>query len=230
MTIPPPGSPLSPAALERSRTLPRRMDPVTLTGDVVELVPLDPTRDTAPLHAISNGQPATLGARSVDSYDAEEQIWRFMHAGPFADEAALGDYLRGQAATASGLCLCVRDRATGIPIGVVNYMNNFPEHLKVELGGIWYSPLAQRTNANLEATSLLLCHAFDLGYRRVEWKCDALNLRSRRAAGRMGFRFEGIQEAHFIVKGRNRDTAWFRILDHEWPTARAQHERLLAAR
>lgn len=230
MSIPQPGSPLSPAALELSKALPRKMNPVTLTGTIIELVPLDPARDTTPLHAVSNGQPATLGPRSVEAYDAEEQIWRFMHAGPFADEAALGDSLRGQAATTSGLCLCVRERATGAPIGVVNYMNNFPEHLKVELGGIWYSPLAQRTNANLEATTLMLRHAFDLGYRRVEWKCDDQNLRSRRAAERMGFRFEGIQEAHFIVKGRNRDTAWFRILDSEWPTVRAEHERLLAAR
>lgn len=230
MSIPPPGPPLTPRALELSRMLPRKMDAVTLTGQFVELVPLDPERDTTPLHAVSNGQPATLGERSVGAYDAEEQIWRYMNAGPFADEAALGEHLREQAATTSGLALCVRDGATGTPIGVVTYMNNFPQHLKVELGGIWYSPLAQRTNANLEATYLMLRHAFDLGYRRVEWKCNALNLRSRRAAERMGFRFEGIQEAHFIVKGRNRDTAWFRILDHEWPTIRAKHEQLLAAR
>ncbi|HEY8601247.1 MAG TPA: GNAT family protein [Thermomicrobiales bacterium] len=230
MTIPQPGVALDAATLERSRTLPRKMDPVTLTGDVVELVPLDLARDAAPLHAVSNGQPASLGGRTVGPYDAEEQIWRFMLAGPFADEAAMAEYLRGQVAVANGLCLCVRDRATGTPIGVVNYMNNFPEHLKVELGGIWYSPLAQRTNANLEATSLLLRHAFGLGYRRVEWKCDDQNLRSRRAAERMGFRFEGIQEAHFIIKGRNRDTAWFRILDREWPDVQARLERLLAAR
>lgn len=230
MTIPPPGPPLNVDALARSEALPRKMDPVTLTGTVVELTPLDLARDAAALHAVSNGQPATLGARTVGAYDAEETIWRFMFAGPFPDESAMADYLRGQVEVANGLCLCVRGRATGAPIGVVNYMNNFPEHLKVELGGIWYSPLAQRTDANLEATTLLLRHAFDLGYRRVEWKCDALNGRSRRAAERMGFRFEGIQEAHFIIKGRNRDTAWFRILDREWPDVRARLERLLAAR
>jgi RimJ/RimL family protein N-acetyltransferase len=102
-----------------------------------------------------------------------------------------------------------------------------PEHLKVELGSIWYSPLAQRTGANTEATYLMLRHAFGLGYRRVEWKCDALNERSRRAALRMGFAFEGVQEYHYIVKGRNRDTAWFRILDREWPTVKILLERLL---
>jgi RimJ/RimL family protein N-acetyltransferase len=230
MSIPQPGVALDAATVERSKTLPRKMDPVTLTGKVIELVPLDLARDAAALQAVSNGQPATLGERTVAAYDTEETIWRFMLAGPFADEAAMTEYLRGQVTVANGLCLCVRDRATGTPIGVVNYMNNFPEHLKVELGGIWYSPLAQRTNANLEATYLMLRHAFDLGYRRVEWKCDDHNLRSRKAAERMGFRFEGIQEAHFIIKGRNRDTAWFRILDSEWPEVRARLEQLLSAR
>lgn len=230
MSIPQPGVALDATALDRSRTLPRKMDPVTLTGNVIELVPLDLARDAAMLHAVSNGQPATLGERTVGPYDADETIWRFMPTGPFADEAALTESLRSQVAVANGLCFCVRDRPTNTPIGVVNYMNNFPEHLKVELGGIWYSPLAQRTNANLEATYLMLRHAFALGYRRVEWKCDDRNLRSRKAAERMGFRFEGIQEAHFVIKGRNRDTAWFRILDHEWPTVQARLEQLLAAR
>ena len=88
-------------------------------------------------------------------------------------------------------------------------MFGFEQHLGHLCGG--------GTMANLEATYLLLQHAFNLGYRRVEWKCDALNGRSRKAALRMGFKFEGIQESHFIIKGRNRDTAWFRILDSEWP-------------
>ena len=106
-------------------------------------------------------------------------------------------------------------------------MNNSPADLKVEMGSIWYSPLVQRSAANTEATYLLLRHAFSLGYRRVEWKCDTLNERSRRAALRMGFTFEGIQEYHYIVKGRNRDTAWFRVLDREWPEVRSHLERLL---
>jgi RimJ/RimL family protein N-acetyltransferase len=106
-------------------------------------------------------------------------------------------------------------------------MNNYPEHLKIELGGIWYSPVVQRTPANTEATYLMLGHAFELGYRRVEWKCNSYNERSRRAALRMGFKFEGIQEGHMIVKGRNRDTAWFRIVDAEWFTVKAHLEKLL---
>jgi RimJ/RimL family protein N-acetyltransferase len=129
----------------------------------------------------------------------------------------------------NGLCLCVFDVPTGQPVGAVNFMTNMPEHLKVELGSIWYSPLVQRTKANLESTYLMLGHAFAIGYRRVEWKCDSLNERSRRSALRMSFRFEGIQECHYIIKGRNRDTAWFRILDHEWPGVKAHVEAMLGA-
>ncbi len=104
-------------------------------------------------------------------------------------------------------------------------MANHPEHLKLELGSIWYSPIAQRTGASAEAIRLMLAHAFGLGYRRVEWKCDAQNTRSRRAALTYGFTFEGVQEAHYIVKGRNRDTAWYRMLNHEWSTLAAPRER-----
>ena len=126
--------------------------------------------------------------------------------------------------------LCVEDVATGQPVGVVTFMSNFPEHLKIELGNIWYTPLVQGTGANREATYLMLRHAFGLGYRRVEWKCDALNARSRHTAERMGFTFEGVQQAHFIVKDRNRDTAWFRILDHEWPAVEARLRAMMSGR
>lgn len=222
------GSPLPPGVVALRDQLPLKPAPVTLTGTHVRLQPLDLDRDVAALHAASNGQPARLNDRIVNAYDPEILVWRYMSGGPFATADDLARALRAQVDAPNGLALCVVDVPTGQPVGVVTYMNNFPEHLKVELGNIWYSPLVQRTKASLEATYLLLRHAFDLGYRRVEWKCDSLNERSRRSALRMGFQFEGIQEAHFIVKGRNRDTAWFRILDHEWPTTRAHLERLLA--
>ena len=135
--------------------------------------------------------------------------------------------LQKQVDAPNGLCLCVHDLSTHQPIGVANFMNNSPEHLKLELGSIWYSPLAQRTHANTEATYLMLQHVFGLGYQRVEWKCNARNERSRHAALRMGFTFEGIQENHLIVKGCNRDTAWFRILHHEWPTVQTHLQTLL---
>jgi RimJ/RimL family protein N-acetyltransferase len=213
----PVGRALPADGLARISTLPQKPEPVTLTGRRVCLVPLDLQRDADALQYLSDGSPIALGDRQCAAYDPELLIWRYMAQGPFSDVAALVRFLQTQVRASDGLCLTVFDLPTGRPIGVANYMNNVPVHLKVELGSIWYSPIAQRTLANTEATFLMLDHAFALGYRRVEWKCDALNARSRRAALRIGFRFEGIQEQHFIVKGRNRDTAWFRILDHEWP-------------
>lgn len=221
------GGTLDTTILELRDRLPRKPDPVSLAGARVRLTPLDLERDVHGLFAASSGAPASIGGQRVDAYDAEALIWRYMPAGPFADSLAMGTWLRSQVEAPDGLCLCVRDTATGQPVGVTNFMTNLPVHLKVELGNIWYSPLAQRTGANTEATYLMLDHAFGLGYRRVEWKCDSLNARSRAAALRMGFRFEGIQEQHSIVKGRNRDTAWFRILDHEWPAVGVHLERLL---
>ncbi len=224
----PVGETLPDEVLEKTRTLPVKFAPVTLEGRCVRLVPLDLTRDVPSLFAVSNGTPITLGDRHVEAYDPETLVWRYMTGGPFASEDEMAAYFRPQVEAKDGLCLCVFDRATNRQIGVVNYMNNMPAHLKVELGSIWYSPVVQRTKANLEATYLMLDHAFALGYRRVEWKCDSLNERSRRAALRMGFRFEGIQESHFIVKGyRNRDTAWHRILDREWPDVKRHLQSLL---
>jgi RimJ/RimL family protein N-acetyltransferase len=227
MFDPTPGVPLDEDVLRRRAELPLKPAPITLTGTAVELRPLDLAGDVPTLYRISNGQPARLGDRETGAYDADALIWRFMGGGPFADADALAAWLRTQVEAPSVLPLAVVDRALGEPVGTVTFMSNEPAHLKIELGSIWYSPLAQRTGANTEATYLMLSHAFGLGYRRVEWKCDALNERSRRAALRMGFRFEGIQQAHYIVKGRNRDTAWFRMLDHEWPASRAALERLL---
>lgn len=223
------GAALSEEALARRETLPLKPEQVELDGSLVRLAPLDVARDAEALHAVSDGRPVRLGGRKVAAYDPDALVWRYMNAGPFPTADDLAEYLRAQVAAPDGLCLCVRDAPSGAPIGVVNYMANAPQHLKVELGGIWYGPVAQRTGANTEATYLMLQHAFGLGYRRVEWKCNALNARSRRTAERMGFRFEGVQEAHYIVKGRNRDTAWFRILDREWAGIRARLEGLLRA-
>ena len=223
------GEKLADEVLERRRTLPRKPAAVTLEGTLVKLVPLNLERDLDALYAASDGRPTSWGERRTGAYDPDASVWRYMPAGPFRDAAGLADYLRSLVAAPDGLCLCVTDAGSGQRLGVVNYQANFPEHLKIELGGIWYSPVAQRTGANTEATYLMLEHAFGLGYRRVEWKCDALNVRSRRAAERIGFIFEGIQDAHYIVKDRNRDTAWFRMLESEWPRARTRLHALLAA-
>ncbi len=219
--------PLSAPLLALRTQLPLKPAAVTLAGQSVQLTPLVLERDAETLFSVSNGAPATLGERTVAAYDAEALIWRYLFAGPFINLAAFKAYVQPQINAANGLCMCVVDQASGQPIGMTNFMNNSPENLKIELGGIWYSPLVQRTHANTEATYLMLKHAFMLGYQRLEWKCSALNERSRRAALRMGFQFEGIQENHMVVKDRNRDTAWFRILANEWPAVKIYLETLL---
>jgi len=207
---------LHPDVLARCGTLPRKPAPVVLIGERVELVPLEIDRDAGPLHAATCGAAYQLGDRRVEAYDPEALVWRWMKGGPFPDATALRAYLIGYLAEPDMLTLTVRDRATATPVGVAAFMTNRPLDLKIELGSIWYGPIAQGTGASREATQLMLAHAFGLGYRRVEWKCDAKNERSRRAALSYGFTFEGVQESHMIVKGRSRDTAWYRMLDHEW--------------
>jgi RimJ/RimL family protein N-acetyltransferase len=221
------GEQLPDEVLFRRNVLPLKPDPITLAGQFVRLEPTIVDRDAGPLFRVSNGEPLTIGSRHVDAYDAEKLIWRYLWHGPFEDESGLADYLHEVSREASLRMFTVFDIETGHQVGITTYVANMPAHLKIELGHIWYSPLVQRTKANLESTYLLLKHAFEIGYRRLEWKCDSLNERSRRSALRMGFRFEGIQDAHYIIKGRNRDTAWFRILDSEWPEVRRQLEEML---
>ena len=202
--------------LARRTSLPAKPAQVTLAGPLVVLRPLDLDRDVAALHAVSSGRPCTLGERTLAAYDPDERVWRWMSGGPFADAQALWAWLAAQDAAPDGRPFTVVDRATEQPVGVVNLIANQPQHLKIELGSIWYGPIAQGTGHSREATRLLLAHVFQLGYRRAEWKCNALNEASRRAALSYGFRFEGVQQAHYIIKGRNRDTAWYRLLDHEF--------------
>lgn len=203
--------------LDKRTSLPEKPSLIHLKGQFVRLEPLIIKRDAQPLFEMSNGSALQLGERSIQAYDSEELIWRYLFDGPFENLDKFVESLRPKVNAPNGCCLCVFDVATGMQIGVANLMNNFPAHLKIELGGIWYSPIVQKSSANTEATYLMLKHCFELGYSRVEWKCHSLNERSRRAALRMGFKFEGIQESHMIVKDCNRDTAWFRILDREWP-------------
>lgn len=213
--------------LAKRQLLPLKMTPVTLEGRFVRLVPLDVDKHSEGLFRVTNGEPIKLGERAVEAYDPDEMVWRWTGGEPFENAEVMKPFLLSSVNAPNGLALCVIDRVLEHPVGVATYMNNVPEHLKVELGGIWYGPIAQRTKANLETTYLMLKHGFELGYRRLEWKCHSLNERSRRAAVRMGFQFEGIQEAHFITKNRSRDTAWFRMLDREWPTMKARLEDLL---
>jgi len=219
--------PLPADALAKRGKLPLKPASVTLTGRFIELIPYDEARDVEALYAVSNGSATAVGELHVEAYDPEMLIWRWMFSGPYATLSEFVDYMRTQTAAANGLPYTVFHRETGKQVGIANYMSNAPDHLKIELGSIWYSPLVQRTAANTEATYLMLNHAFEQGYRRLEWKCNAMNLRSRHSAERMGFKFEGIQDAHMVVKGRNRDTAWFRILSDEWPAVKTHLEALL---
>ncbi|MCS6826430.1 MAG: GNAT family N-acetyltransferase [Caldilinea sp.] len=215
--------------LARRNSLPLKPAAVTLVGRFVRLEPL--SRSHAPtLYRHSNGSSIELAGRSFPAYDPDELIWRYLFVGPFADLASFERYIDELICGADRLALCVIDQASDQPVGVVNLMSNAPMHLRIELGGIWFSPVVQRTQANLESAHLMLSHCFALGYRRVEWKCDSRNERSQRAALRIGFTFEGIQEHHMIVKGQSRDTAWFRMLEHEWPTAKARLEAMLYGR
>jgi RimJ/RimL family protein N-acetyltransferase len=218
--LPTPAPRLPAEVLARRDALPKKPAPVVLTGSLVVVEPLrtDLDDDLAALHAVSNGEAFAFGDRSVDDYDPEARVWRYMSAGPFAAADELRAWLAVQDAADNGRPFVVRERVTGTPVGVANLIANEPHHLKIELGSIWYGPIAQGTGISREVTHLLLGHVFDLGYRRAEWKCDARNEPSRRAALSYGFTFEGIHDAHYIIKGRNRDTAWFRILAHEWET------------
>ncbi len=189
-----------------------------LQGSAVTVRPLAPADDLDALYAASHGDPET------------EALWAWMPYGPFADRDAMGEWLENCATSTDPAFRAVIHRASGRPVGMVSYLNIEPDHRRLELGHIWYAPSVQRTRANTEAIRLLLGEAFDhLGCRRVEWKCNALNTRSRAAALRLGFRFEGIFRQHMIVKGRNRDTAWFALVDRDWPAARDHMERWLAA-
>jgi RimJ/RimL family protein N-acetyltransferase len=153
--------------------------------------------------------------------------WTYLAAGPFTDRAGLNAWLRGlhddPGAVPHAICL-----ASGRPAGVASYLRLDHVNGSVEVGGIAYAAELQRTTAATEAMYLMARHVFDdLGYRRYEWKCDALNEPSRRAAVRLGFRYEGTFRNALVYKGRNRDTAWFSITDAEWPGIRAAFEEWL---
>ena len=174
-------------------------------GRFVSLHPADPKSDIDDLFAAAAGDPE------------RDLIWTYMPSGPFRDREMMARWLEDCAASLDPLYFAVAENATARRVGVVSFLNIVQAMRTLELGNIWYGLAAQRTNVNTESVYLMLCEAFDnLGYRRVEWKCDALNERSRRAALRLGFRPEGIFRQHMIIKGRNRDTAWFAMLDRDW--------------
>lgn len=160
--------------------------------------------------------------------EAAARIWDYMAYGPWPDLASYTQALRKQSASFDPIFYAIRSRETGKACGQASFLDIQPENGVIEIGHIWFAPELQRTRAATEALFLLLRHAMDeLAYRRMQWRCNALNMKSRAAARRLGFRFEGIFYNHSIFKGMNRDTAWYSILDDEWPAVRGIVERWL---
>ncbi len=191
-----------------------RPDRSPMEGRSVVLEPLDPARHGRDLF---EAQAQSPGGR----------MWTWMPNGPFA---TLDDYLAwaGPAAAAGDpMQFAVVERASGRALGTASLMRIDPANGSIEVGYIAFPPALQRTVMSTEAMYLMMKRAFDLGYRRYEWKCNALNAPSRRAAERLGFTFEGVFRQHMVVKGRNRDTAWYSVLDTEWPRIRAGFEAWL---
>lgn len=186
-------------------------------GRHVRLTPLQADEDAAELYQASHESPAA------------REIWRYLTHGPYADEAGFHAWLHKAQAGADPLFFTVSTQPTERRVGMISILRITPAHGAAELGHIWYGLAAQRTPVNTESVFLLLRHLFDdLGYRRVEWKCNAENARSRAAALRLGFQYEGLFRQHMVVKGQNRDTAWFALLDTDWPARKAGFERWLA--
>jgi RimJ/RimL family protein N-acetyltransferase len=192
---------------------PRR---VRLEGRAITLVPLDAAAHADDLFEAANGP-------------GKDPAWDYLFDGPYTDRAAFRAGIEAKAKSEDPLFFAIVDKATGKALGYQTLMRIDPTHRVIEVGNILYSPSMQRTTGATEAQYLFARHVFDdLGYRRYEWKCNALNAPSRRAAERFGFTFEGVFRQHMIVKGRNRDTAWYSMLDSEWPAQRAAYERWLS--
>jgi RimJ/RimL family protein N-acetyltransferase len=190
----------------------KRAQRVVLEGRHVRIVPLDAASHAAALY---NGSQ-------------DNALWRYLFNGPYTKEAEFRAWLEGREKSEDPLFFTILDRAADAPAGYCSLMRMEPAHRVIEVGNILYLPCLQRTAAATEAMYLLARYVFeDLGYRRYEWKCDSNNSPSRRAALRLGFTFEGIFRQHMIVKGKNRDTAWFSMLDSEWEDRKRAFEQWL---
>lgn len=188
-----------------------------LRGHVVSLLPLTAATRFEQLYQCSHGDAA------------RERIWDYLPYGPFPDADAMRDSYREMAAAGDPQFYIVRHHDGDSDGGIVSYLRMTPAAYSIEIGHIWHAAGFQRGRANTEAAYLLIRQAFELGYRRLEWKCNALNRRSRQAALRLGLAYEGIFRQHSVFKGKNRDTAWFALLQQDWPAVRQNIEQWLAA-
>jgi len=185
-----------------------------MEGRFCRLEPLNPDRHAAALF-------------EADAADVDGRSWTYLAYGPFR---TLADYRAWMGATCLGddpLFFAILDLAGGMAAGVASYLRVTPAAGSIEVGHIHYAPRLQRSPAATEAMFLMMQWAFEAGYRRYEWKCDALNGASRAAAQRLGLSFEGVFRQATVYKGRNRDTCWFSILSREWPALKQAFERWL---
>ena len=195
---------------------PRVRPPRTsVEGRFCRVEPLDPGRHAAELF-------------TAYSEDPEGRNWTYLPDGPFASFELYRDWIEAASLGDDPLRHTIVDLRSGSGVGIASYMRIEPAIGVIEVGGINFSPRLQRTPAATEAMYLMMRRVFDeLGYRRYEWKCDALNAPSRAAALRLGFQYEGLFRQATTYKGRNRDTAWFSVIDGDWPALRAAFERWL---
>jgi RimJ/RimL family protein N-acetyltransferase len=162
------------------------------------------------------------------SADRENRNWTYLTTGPFAREEDYGAWLELAAKSEDPFFHAIIDKASGKAVGVASYLRIDPPHGVIEVGHINFSPLLQRTPVATDSMYLMMRRVFDeLGYRRYEWKCDSLNAASRAAAERLGFQYEGLFRQAIVYRGRSRDTAWFAIIDKDWPALKARFERWL---
>jgi RimJ/RimL family protein N-acetyltransferase len=200
-------------------------------GSIVDATPADrpgPTRLEGRLCHIEKLDPARHGEALWQSVKGDASLWTYMAYGPFQDGEVFAEWLEGRAVMLDPYSYAVVDAVTGSATGIVTLMEIRPAMRVIEVGNIVYSPKLQRSPHATEAQHLIAEYVFgELGYRRYEWKCNALNAPSMRAARRLGFKFEGIFRQHMIVKGRNRDTAWFAMTDGDWPAAKSAFLRWL---
>jgi len=194
----------------------KRPERVTLEGRWITLAPLDAETHADELYAGSHG-----GGR--------DSVWTYLPYGPFANLASFTADIELKARSVDPQFFAVIDNGSSRAVGYQSLMRIDPANRVIEVGHVMYTQAMQRTARATEAQYLFAQYVFDaLGNRRYEWKCDNLNAPSKRAAGRFGLTFEGVFRQHMIVKGRNRDTAWFAMLDGEWPARKAAYERWLS--
>ena len=187
-----------------------------LEGRFIRLEKLDPARHGDGLW------------QALEGPGADPKLWDYLPYGPFPERATFDAWLNNHAANSDPYFFSVIDRANGDVQGILSLMSIVPAQGRIEIGHVTFGAPMQRSPKSTEAVYLLAKHAFEQGYRRLEWKCNNANGRSKYAAERLGFSFEGVFRQHTVVKGKNRDTAWYSIIDAEWPAVGAGFEAWLS--